>query len=318
LFQWEEPGAYLGDGEYEWNITDSYDYVDITRTSTDFLWTSDGTDNDDVIDIDQANIEQTAFTLNLVSGPSPRRTPLALAENVQKITVESRDATTTIPSAWNDIAWNTEDSAGPFVFANSLTNGKPDWLYDEDISGLGFSYEFSSNGMGMGGNNGPGFPYATLFDISSTAKVTIQFHFKYDEEDYDDGDEETCPDHGVVIFPTGTIPSWSWGETYSSGLIARWNCGIPEVAGTTGESESGVRLSVGTAYIGVLTYDPNVSIDQLVLATKELDGTVISLASLSEELTPGIDYRIGFSADRDAPPGYSYFKNLIITIEPAT
>jgi hypothetical protein len=96
LFQWEEPGAYLGEGEYEWNITGSYDFVDITRTATDFLWTSGGTDDDDVIDIDESDIEQTAFTLNLVSGPSPRRTPLALAEDVKRITVETFTATDTV------------------------------------------------------------------------------------------------------------------------------------------------------------------------------------------------------------------------------
>jgi hypothetical protein len=297
----------------------SYNYVEISNNGGEFTWISGGSDGDDVIPGPDGYITETSFTLSFTSDLGTiTRTPLASAEEVKRITIESKDSTTIIPSAWNEISWNSEDSAGPFVFADSLTNGKPDWLYDADISESSFSYGFSSNGMGIGGNNGPGFPYVTNFDISSTAKVTIQFHFKYDSTDYDSGEDEACPDHGVVIFPTGTIPSWSWGETYSSGLMARWNCGRPEVVGTTGESESGVRLSVGTAYIGVLTYDPNVSTDQLVLTTKELDGTVISLVSLSEGLTPGTGYRIGFSADRDSPAGYSYFKNLIITIEPAT
>ena len=92
LFEWEERD-YLGDNEYSsWTVTEGpFDYVDITRTASDFLWTSDGTDDDDVIDIDdETNIQQTAFTLNLVSGePTIRRTALALAEDVKKITVET-------------------------------------------------------------------------------------------------------------------------------------------------------------------------------------------------------------------------------------
>jgi len=92
LFEWEER-EYLGDNQYSsWTRTeDPFDYVDITRTAPDFLWTSGGTDDDDVIDIDdETNIQQTAFTLNLVSGePTIRRTALALAEDVKKITVET-------------------------------------------------------------------------------------------------------------------------------------------------------------------------------------------------------------------------------------
>ena len=232
------------------------------------------------------------------------------AESVYRITIESEDSTTG-PDYWNEVTWTGEASAGPFVFADSLVGSRPTWIDDAEISDSDFRYGFSSNGMGIGGNNGPGFPYLTNFDILSTSKVTIQFHFKYD--DADDG----CPDHGVIIFPTGTNPDWSWGNT-SSGLLGRWNCGRPQLAATTGRSESATRLTTGNAYIGVLTYDPNLLVDQLVLATKELDGTVISLVSLSEGLASGLDYRIAFSADRDDNSGYSYFKNLIITIEPAT
>jgi hypothetical protein len=99
LFEWEERDFNEDTFEYgPWTVTDGpFDYVDITRTASDFLWTSDGTDDDDVIDIDQSNIEQTAFTLNLVSGePTIRRTPLALANDVKKITVETFAATETV------------------------------------------------------------------------------------------------------------------------------------------------------------------------------------------------------------------------------
>ena len=99
LFEWEERDFNEDTFEYgPWTLTEGpFDYVDITRTASDFLWTSEGTDDDDVIDIDQSNIEQTAFTLNLVSGePTIRRTPLALANDVTRITVETFTATDTV------------------------------------------------------------------------------------------------------------------------------------------------------------------------------------------------------------------------------
>ena len=102
LFEWEER-EYLGDNQYSsWTRTEGpFDYVDITRTAPDFLWTSGGTDDDDVIEIENSPLTQTAFTLNLVSGePTIRRTPLQLAENVQKITVESRDAVDAAPVSY--------------------------------------------------------------------------------------------------------------------------------------------------------------------------------------------------------------------------
>jgi hypothetical protein len=92
LFNWTERDNNGGVVDEQF-----YDFVDITRTATDFLWTSGGTDNDDVIDINESNIEQTAFTLDLVSlpvdGPAGiTRTPLVFAEDVKRITVETFDA----------------------------------------------------------------------------------------------------------------------------------------------------------------------------------------------------------------------------------
>jgi hypothetical protein len=100
LFQGED-GTWNGT-DYDWNLRDSYDFVDINRTDSDFLWTSDGTDNDDVINIDdETNIQQTAFTLNLVStAVTIRRTPLVSTDDLKKITVETFDATQSV-SAYN-------------------------------------------------------------------------------------------------------------------------------------------------------------------------------------------------------------------------
>ena len=97
LFSWESGVMDGVTQEYVWTETDRYDFVDITRTDETFLWTSDGSDDDDVVDINNDDIEQTAFTLNLVSlVPTIRRTPLALANDVTRITVETFTATDTV------------------------------------------------------------------------------------------------------------------------------------------------------------------------------------------------------------------------------
>lgn len=97
LFSWESGVMDGVTQEYVWTETDRYDFVDITRTDETFLWTSEGTDDDDVIDIDDSDIEQTAFTLNLVSlEQTIRRIPLASASDVKKITVETFAATETV------------------------------------------------------------------------------------------------------------------------------------------------------------------------------------------------------------------------------
>ena len=106
LFQWED-GTWNGtdvdgnfdESDYDWSLRDSYDFVDINRTDSDFLWTSDGTDNDDVIYIDEDPITESAFTINLASGTvAIRRTPLVSTDELKKITVETFDATQSVGS----------------------------------------------------------------------------------------------------------------------------------------------------------------------------------------------------------------------------
>jgi len=89
LFNWSVVDSYTNDSLQNENFS----YVDITDNSGDFVWSSGGTDNDDVIDIENSDLTQTAFTLSLVSlAPTITRTPLAPASDVKKITIESFDA----------------------------------------------------------------------------------------------------------------------------------------------------------------------------------------------------------------------------------
>ena len=68
-----------------------YNFVDIEKDGSDFLWRSGGSDGDDVIDK-----SPTAFTIDLISaGPTITRTLGALATGVKKITVETFDTSAT-------------------------------------------------------------------------------------------------------------------------------------------------------------------------------------------------------------------------------
>lgn len=90
LFKWEDGQLICNADTCEMVYTETgrYDFVDITRTGGDYFWTSEGSDDDDVI-----QRSPTAFTMDFVSvSETVRRTPLALAGDVKKITVETFDA----------------------------------------------------------------------------------------------------------------------------------------------------------------------------------------------------------------------------------
>ena len=72
-----------------------YDYVEIANNGGDFTWVSGGTDDDDVIPGPEGYITDTSFTLLFSSGSigpnTITRTPLGIAEDVKRITVETYD-----------------------------------------------------------------------------------------------------------------------------------------------------------------------------------------------------------------------------------
>ena len=79
----------------------SYDFVEITNNNGVFSWTSDGTDGDNVTndaDVNDINrdLTETSFVLSFASekieSTTITRTPLALSEDVKRITVETYDA----------------------------------------------------------------------------------------------------------------------------------------------------------------------------------------------------------------------------------
>ena len=78
--------ANLGDN-------DTYDFVEIVNYGGDFTWISGGSDGDDAIPGPDIGITETSFTLSFTSELGTiTRTPLASAEEVVRITIESKDS----------------------------------------------------------------------------------------------------------------------------------------------------------------------------------------------------------------------------------
>lgn len=115
LFKWESKTS----PESEWQETDRYDFVEIRKDADEFTWISDGTDDDDVIS-ETGDITQTSFTLLFTSlAPSIRRTPLASAQDVKRITIETYDQ-----RLLNNRVLTTSQF-GLYVDSEILTDGMP-------------------------------------------------------------------------------------------------------------------------------------------------------------------------------------------------
>jgi hypothetical protein len=265
------------------------------------------------MDLNLLNPSETSFTIDwtgFVNGYD-EPCPLADAEDVYKITVETSEQINYVLLPWSSVTWGESDQSGPLIYANSLTSGKPSWL-EEVTTGGNLEYSFTSNGMGiLGEANGLTFPYVSSFTIPHNEKVKIEFVFSYYSE---------CEDQGVILFSESATPIWGWGQT-DNGLIAQWNCSYPVLGWSTGDTEPDIDgqwpsiLEIGAPYLGILEYDPNLPSSNLKLTTKTYSGEVIDSVVVSGELLPtGEDYKIGFSADQDDAEGVSYFKNLKITI----
>ena len=85
----------------EWQEVDRYNSIEIRKDADEFTWISEGTDNDDVIS-ETSNLTQTSFTLLFTSvAPEIRRTPLASAEDVKRITIESKDSVDATPVGYS-------------------------------------------------------------------------------------------------------------------------------------------------------------------------------------------------------------------------
>ena len=72
---------------------DTYNFVEIVNYGGDFTWISGGSDGDDAIPGPDIGLTQTSFTLSFTSALGTiTRTPLASAEEVVRITIESKDS----------------------------------------------------------------------------------------------------------------------------------------------------------------------------------------------------------------------------------
>jgi hypothetical protein len=82
--------SYADSANPEENV--SYDTIEIANDGGDYTWISGGSDGDDVIAGPDIGITETSFTLSFTSDlGSITRTPLASAEDVVRITIESSE-----------------------------------------------------------------------------------------------------------------------------------------------------------------------------------------------------------------------------------
>jgi hypothetical protein len=139
-------------------IQEDYDSIEIANNGGEFTWVSGGTDNDDVIPGPDGYITDTSFTIDFTSlAPPIFRTPLAAAEDVKRITVETYDANllsdrvlsasqvgiVDLPGSGFDLAEPcvTENDCYPyFTFQDYL-----DDLTEEDVAN--FNEELGLSGM---------------------------------------------------------------------------------------------------------------------------------------------------------------------------
>ena len=78
----------------------NYNAIEIANEAGAFSWISGGDDGDDVIPGPSGDLTQTSFTLKFTSAPDVTRTALASAEDVTRITVESKDSIQVTPAAY--------------------------------------------------------------------------------------------------------------------------------------------------------------------------------------------------------------------------
>ena len=111
LFKWES-NAYdeSTNPDREWREIARYDYIEIWKDANQFTWISDGSDDDDVTS-EVSDITNTSFTLDLTSiAYEIRRTPLASAQSIKRITIETKQGDEVIPDSGDYVADFTSGS----------------------------------------------------------------------------------------------------------------------------------------------------------------------------------------------------------------
>ena len=278
---------------YQTNGSANYNSIVVLDNAGDFSLSNAGLRPDDIHNI------STGFMVELKTAGPPPSVPLALATDVNRITIES-------------------GSTGSNIYSDSLLSGQPSWI-TTDVSadnGGHLTYGFDGDGMWFQGNAndiGPAFPYRTQFTIPANQKVVVQMDIVH---------AYFCSDQAVAIFPDGTNPYFFWHPSNQDALVLAINCPVPELYGpldSNSNSDDTILTNFGTYHL-TLTYDPNAPVDKFVVVTKDSSGGVLDTRSISDHLVSGNAYRIGFSADSDGgafgsgsnPP--SYFKNLSIKV----
>ena len=135
LFNWET-NAYDADTnpDREWRETARYNYIEIWKGANEFVWVSEGSDEDDVSS-DTSDITNTSFTLDLTSlAYEVRRSPLAPAQSVKRITIETKQGDEVVGEYIADYtAGSTNFNSAPLFSLDAMTSA-PDGSVWADTS----------------------------------------------------------------------------------------------------------------------------------------------------------------------------------------
>jgi hypothetical protein len=167
LFNWEtnvpNPDTRVAS---EWQETARYNYIEIWKDVDEFVWVSEGSDDDDVFS-DTNDIENTSFTLDLTSGTtSIRRNALASAQLVKRITVETKqgpEVAAEYVADYNPGSTNFNSTPIFSIDANSVSPGDQLWTDTNTAStfNLTANADFSSSANS----------YADFANVQATADL---------------------------------------------------------------------------------------------------------------------------------------------------
>lgn len=174
---------------------------------------------------------------------------------------------------------------------------------------------FNSYGMGINGNansSANSYPVVTNQAFPAT-KTNLSMKFAVVKDN-------SCSDHGICIFKTGTNPVWSWNAN-NTRIAMQWNCSTPWWYPATGSSDRMSSASSLVTYYVTIAMNLATGYTSTIIRTGSFTGSIVvndnatrtgsrltSLSGWSSSST----WDIGFDADQDSTNYISYFKDIEI------
>lgn len=206
------------------------------------------------------------------------------------------------------------------AFVEQITSPLPEFLTyvqgRQALPHVNINFGWDSNGVWFGptavdSQSDQSYPVFTSFNLNSTDKVFVSFNVDI---------EENCSDVGVCVFPSGTVPNWTWGSDETR-IAAQFNCPSMEIHGTTISTNGSPSVPAPGEYRIEFTYDPNLEADNVKFEYFALNDSVAIGSQTLTEVLPSGSYRVGFASDNDTddegtntPLNRTYISQLSIVV----